>query len=85
MRNALNTQLGTGAPRERQCAFFSLDRDYRHVGFGCIGLYWMPYDALINSIDAPSVLPAGATNSTEWTTGAGKPVAHTNETHREDH
>lgn len=27
MRNALNTQLGTGAPRELQCAFFTLDRE----------------------------------------------------------
>ena len=84
MRNPLNTQLGTGAPRERQCAFFTLDRDYRHVSFGCIGRDWMPYDALINSIDAPDVMPAGAMNSTEWTSGAGRPIAHTNETRRED-
>lgn len=84
MRNALNTQLGTGAPRELHGAFFALDRDYRHVGFGCIGRDWMHYDTLICSIDAPGVMPAGAMNSTEWTTGAGRPVAHTNETRRED-
>ncbi len=84
MRNAINTQLGTGAPRELQGAFFKLDRDYRHAGFGCVGRDWMPYDALICAIDAPDVMPAGATNSTEWTTGAGRPVAHTNEVRRED-
>lgn len=84
MRNAINTQLGTGAPRELQGAFFKLDRDYRHAGFGRVGRDWMPYDALICAIDAPDVMPAGATNSTEWTTGAGRPVAHTNEVRRED-
>lgn len=78
------TQLGTGALREMRRAHCSLDRDYRWVGFGCVGRDWMPYDALIGAIDAPDVMPAGAMNSTEWVTGAGRPVAHTSETRRED-
>ena len=79
-----STQLGTGAPREMQRAHFSLDRDYRWVGFGDVGSNWIPFSALIESIDAPDVIPAGAMNSTEWTNGAGRPVARTNEITREE-
>ena len=32
----------------------------------------------------PDVIPAGAMNSTEWTNGAGRPVARTNEITREE-
>ena len=80
----IRTQLGTGAPRELHGAHFTLDRDCRSVGFGRAGSDWMPYSALIGAIDAPDVMPAGAMNSTEWVTGAGRPVAHTSETRRED-
>ena len=80
----IRTQLGTGAPRELQGAYFTLDRDCRSASFGRAGSDWMPYSALIGSIDAPGVMPAGAMNSTEWVNGAGQPVARTSETRRED-
>lgn len=84
MRNALNTQLGTGALRERQTIHFALARAYQWASFGEVGSNWMPFGDLIGAIDAPDVMPAGAMNSTEWTTGAGRPVAHTNEVRREN-
>ena len=80
----MNTQLGTGAARQLQAAFFDIAGEYRHVRFGRLGIDSMAYFDLIGAIDAPDVMPAGATNSTEWTNGAGRPVAHTNETRRED-
>ena len=80
----IRTQLGTGAPRELQGTHFTLDCDCRSASFGRAGSDWMPYSALIGSIDAPGVMPAGAMNSTEWVNGAGQPVARTSETRRED-
>lgn len=81
MRNA---QLGTGAQRETQAAHQTLDSSYRWASFGRAGIDWMPYGALIGAIDAPDVMPAGAMNSTQWTNGAGRPVASTNEITREE-
>lgn len=79
-----STQLGTGAPRERQGIHFALAREYQWASFGEVGSNWIPFSALIESIDAPDVMPAGAMNSTEWTNGAGRPVARTNEITREE-
>lgn len=78
------TQLGTGAPRELQGAHFTLAPDYRSASFGRAGMDWMPFSALIESIDAPDVMPAGAMNGAEWTNGRGQAVAHTNEITREE-
>ena len=78
----MNTQLGTGAPRQLQAAFFDLASEYRHVRFGRLGIDSIAYGDLIGAIDAPDVMPAGATNSIEWTNGAGNPVAHASETSR---
>lgn len=80
----MNTQLGTGAPRQLQAAFFDLASEYRNIRFGRIGIDSMAYGDLIGAIDAPDVMPAGAVNSVEWTNGAGRPVAHTNEIRREN-
>lgn len=78
----MNTQLGTGAPRQLQAAFFDVAGEYRHVRFGRLGIDSMAYCDLIGAIDAPDVMPAGAMNSIEWTNGAGKPIAHASETSR---
>ena len=80
----IRTQLGTGAPRERQHIHFELAPAYQWASFGSAGSDWMPYSALIESIDAPDVMPAGGMNSTEWANGAGQSVARTSETRRED-
>lgn len=79
-----STQLGTGAPRETQVAHQNLDSSYRWASFGRAGIDWMHYSDLIGAIDAPDVMPAGAMNSTQWTNGAGRPVARTNEITREE-
>jgi len=80
----MNTQLGTGAPRQLQAAFFDLSGEYRHVRFGRLGIDSVSYSDMIGAIDAPDVMPAGAMNSIEWTNGAGRPVAHANEIRREN-
>ena len=79
----IRTQLGTGTLRERQHIYYELARAYQWLSFGRAGSDWIPFTALIESIDAPDVMPAGGLNSTEWVNGAGQPVAHTSETRRE--
>lgn len=74
---------GTCGRSQAQWAEFGLAAEYKSMGFGCAGRDWMPYSALIDTLDAPEVMPAGAMNSTEWTNGRGNPVAHASEVCRE--
>lgn len=71
------THYVTAGAGPRMSAFAQLDREHR-VGFGVVGVSYMPTDIVLGGLDAPEQMPAGAMNSTEWKNGRGESIPYTN-------
>jgi hypothetical protein len=71
----------TGGMRARQSTQL-LDMPGRWMLYGAIGQMSHELDAG-GPLDAPCILPAGATNSTEWCNGRGAALARQTEISRE--
>lgn len=78
----MDTHYSTGGAGAKMSAFTALDPAHR-IGYGIVGVSYMPTDVLLGGLDAPSQLPAGAMNSTEWVNGRGEPLPRQTMTTRE--
>ena len=78
--NISSNAISTGCSRHRQ-AVQLIDMPGRWCLYGVIGALSHELDAG-GPLDAPSVMPAGSTNNTEWRDSRGQPLVAQTEAYR---